>query len=254
MNRITSEYVQDLNVADSHCHLFQLPPDKLNQKTLFIVPSYSYDSIKASLDYVNRNKNCYVAVGISPHEYIFGRFSLDSLEELRDTLTSLIKNEKKVVAIGEIGLDYHYGKPEHRAGMKKLLEVQLSIAEMNYLPVIIHSRDAEAEFPEVLSSYRLSGVMHAYSGDEKTASKLTDMDFYISIPPIRSKKRKKVIISTQITKLLIETDYPYIGKTLEKIKESALQIAEYKCLQLAEVYNQTYINACRLFNLDATHI
>jgi TatD DNase family protein len=171
-----------------------------------------------------------------------------------DTWTEAIKNSKiKPVAIGEIGLDYHWAKNNEDIAKERVaFEKMVDLAEDMRLPVVIHSRKAETDCITYLKERKFSNgiMMHFFAGDEKEALRAIDLGAYVSIPPIHSKERRKVISIIGLENMLVETDAPYVGRTPEDVKRAAEYISEVKNVQLSEVADATTKNAVKLFKLN----
>lgn len=213
-------------------------------------------SIKA-LELANRYDFIYSTVGFHPHDA--DRVSDAHLMELQ-TLTK----EKKVVAWGEIGLDFFKNR-SRREKQVEIFKTQLDIAHHIDLPVIIHNRDADIEILEILNSYKNithKGIIHCFSGDYKSALTFIDMGFYISIPGIVTFKNadmlKKVASRIPVDRLLIETDAPFLtpvpnrGKRNEPlfVTYTARVIADLRGIEFEELANITTKNCKNLFNID----
>jgi TatD DNase family protein len=170
----------------------------------------------------------------------------------------------KVVAIGEMGLDYHWDKSPKDV-QKDVFRRQIRLAKKVKLPIVIHNRDATADVVEILreeGAGEIGGIMHCYSGSVEVAKECLDMNFYISLGgPVtfkNAKKPKEVAEAVPLEKLLIETDCPYLaphpyrGKRNEPayVKLVAEQIAELKGLAYEEVAEATTENAKRLFGIS----
>jgi TatD DNase family protein len=198
----------------------------------------------------------YAAIGIHPHEV------KDILHPAYEMLRHLAKH-KKVVAYGEIGLDYHY---EHspRTDQKRKFRDMLREARVLDLPVIIHDRDAHDDTLQILSeewSPDLGGVMHCFSGDAALAMRLIEMGFSISFAgPVtfpKAEALREVVKQVPIEHILIETDAPYLapqpvrGKRNEPafVRHTAEMIAKVKGLTLDDVSRITSYNAMRLFGI-----
>ncbi len=198
----------------------------------------------------------YAAIGIHPHEV------KDILHPAYELLRHLAKH-KKVVAYGEIGLDYYY---EHslRTDQKRKFRDMLREARELDLPIIIHDRDAHEDTLQILSeewSPDLGGVMHCFSGDIEMAKKMIEMGFSLSIAgPVTFPKAtalREVVRQVPIEHLLIETDAPYLapqpvrGKRNEPayVRHTAEAIAQIKGLSFDDVARITSYNATQLFGI-----
>jgi TatD DNase family protein len=198
----------------------------------------------------------YAAVGIHPHEVK----NIDA--GTYDALLVLARQEK-VVAIGEIGLDFFYDLSPREVQIRRFQE-QLSLAEELDLPVIIHDREAHPEILEILRPRkgRLRGVLHCFSGDWVMACECLDLGFHLSVAgPVTYRKAdqlRAVAREVPLERLLIETDAPYLapqpyrGKRNEPayVMETARYIAEMRNIPVDELERQTASNARRLFGID----
>ncbi|MCL5410665.1 MAG: TatD family hydrolase [Patescibacteria group bacterium] len=220
-------------------------------------------SSKISCDLARRYPEIYATIGLHPHS------ALDLNIETRGELTKLA-SQSKVVAIGEIGLDYYFLKRSsqfaHYPSREEQIfcfEQMLDLALELNLPVIIHNREAEADILAILKSYSgsLRGVVHCFSGDDEFAEKLLDLNFAISFTGNITFKNNQdlgeVIKKIPLGSLMVETDCPFLspepyrGKRNEPayVVEVAKKIAEIKDLSLAEVEKETTKKACKLFGL-----
>jgi TatD DNase family protein len=200
----------------------------------------------------------YAAIGIHPHEV------KDILHPAYDILRHFAQH-KKVVAYGEIGLDYHY---EHspRSDQKRKFRDMLREARMLELPIIVHDRDAHEDTLQILSeewSPELGGVLHCYSGDLAMAKRVIEMGFSLSIAgPVtfpKAEALREVVRQIPIEHLLIETDAPYLapqpmrGKRNEPafVRHTAEAVAKIKGLSFDDVARITSFNAMQLFGIGA---
>lgn len=253
---------------DSHAHLDDERFDDDREKVINSLKENGVDlivdpgaDISSSVQAVNLSKeyeNIYAAVGVHPHS------AKDMNEDTLKILKALSKNDK-VVAIGEIGLDYHYDNSP-RDVQKKWFKEQIKLAKELNLPIIIHTREAQKDtFDIVKEEYdeNLRGVLHCYSGSLEMARKYLDMGFYISFAgPItfkNSKVPKQVAKEVPLDKLLVETDCPYLtpephrGKRNEPlyVRYVASTIAELKGITFEEVARRTKENAIRFFEIQS---
>lgn len=202
----------------------------------------------------------YVAVGIHPEDVASSPLSLD--EEL-DALRALLekKEENKIVALGEIGLDY-YWTPFDKELQAECFERQLAMAEEFDLPVVIHDREAHGDcFETILRHPRVKGVFHSYSGSAEMAKELVKRGWYISFSGVVSFKNaakiKEVAKVVPDDRILIETDAPYLaphpfrGKINHsgRLLYTASALADARETTVESVARLTYENAKRLFNL-----
>lgn len=213
--------------------------------------------IKSSMSSIELSEKydfIYASIGVHPHE----------TENMKDEDIAILKkyiNNKKVVAIGEIGLDYYYEYSD-REKQKYWFKKQLEIAKDNNKPVIIHSRDAAKECYEIIKNSGVSkGVIHSYSGSAQMAKDYIDMGFFIGIGGIvtfkNAKKSVEVAESVPIEKILIETDSPYLSpvpvrgtrNNSQNLIYIAEKIAQIKQITVENVVEITKKNALTLFDI-----
>jgi len=215
-------------------------------------------SSKRSIELAAKYDFIYATVGIHPYDAQL----VDPSDEysVLDEVSRLLSS-KKVCALGEIGLDYHYD-PTIKDVQMRFFEAQLSIAEEAKLPVIIHSRDAAGDTFDIIRSHpRSFGVFHSYSGSAEMAKQLCDLGWYISFSgPITYKNAAKVKEAAAIVPddmILIETDSPYLPPTPHRGKLNYSGYLKYTCQALADIRQSDYDsiaditknNACKLFNI-----
>jgi TatD DNase family protein len=210
----------------------------------------------SSLEIAKKFPFIYSTAGVHPHEA--ASVNESTLSKIRKLTT-----HEKVVAIGEVGLDYHY---EHspRDIQKKVFSSFIAMAKDCKLPLIIHTREAEADTMDIITSQKAGdagGVIHCFSGSLDLAKRCIDMGFYISIPGIvtfnKATNVHDVVRNIPIDKMLIETDSPFLapvpfrGKRNEPsyVVKVAEKVAELKGLSVEDVARITTLNAEKLFNI-----
>lgn len=254
-------------LIDSHAHLddpkFNKDRDRLikslkqNDISLVINVGADVSSSIKSVKLADEYENIYAAVGVHPH----------SAKEMDDSTIDVLKafaKRDKVVAIGEIGLDFHYDNSPRDIQRKWFIE-QIKLAKELNMPIIVHSRDADQETFDILkeeADERLRGLLHCYSGSAEMAKDYIDLGFYISLAgPVtfkNARKPKEVAKVVPMDKLLIETDSPYLtpephrGKRNEPlyVRHVASMIAELRGMDFEDVGRITSENTKRLFNID----
>lgn len=200
--------------VDTHCHLFHEYYDDLDK----LVDKIKDNKInKVILNGTNGTDNKEVLESINKYDLMYGAIGLhpefaDSVTEEDYKFVEEHINDPKVVAIGEIGLDYHYGK-ENRDKQIELFEKQLALAEKLDKPVIIHSRDATLDTIECLKKYKVRGTMHSFSGSYETAMIYIKMGLLLGINGVVTFKNCNlidVIKKVGIENIVLETDSPYL--------------------------------------------
>ena len=253
-------------MIDTHSHLFadEFKNDldqcilraKSNEVNKIILVGFSFETNKRAQEMAKEEKIFFPTCGLHPSE------ANNNYKEDLEKLENFIQNNK-VYAIGECGLDYHYGK-ENIKEQKELFIGQLELAYKYNLPVIVHMRDATADTYEILKKYtgKIRGLMHCYSGYLEMAKEFIKIGFYISLGgPVtfkNAKETKKIAAEIDLSKLLIETDCPYLAPTPYRgtrnessyVKIVAEEIAKIRNISLEEVDSQTTKNAIELFNLE----
>ena len=199
----------------------------------------------------------YAGVGIHPEE----AYEMGAADDER--LAAWTK-EPRVVAIGEIGLDYYWEKDqERRALQRKIFVRQLDLARQLHLPVCIHDREAHGDTLAILQreGRGLKGVLHCYSGSLETAREVLKLGFYIGVDgPLTFKNAKalpELVREVPLERLLLETDAPYLapvpmrGKRNEPayVRYVAEKVAELRGAELEEIAVKTTANACELYGL-----
>ena len=250
-------------LTDSHCHLFydQIFQDidsvLIRSKRLgvsrFICVGTNINDSLLSLDIAEKFENVYCSAGIHPH---------DSQDVDKDYIQQieLIMNSKKMIAIGEIGLDYFRNISSKKNQIKVFNEL-LQLAEKINKPIIFHNRDADQDIIDILSSYpNVIGVSHCFSSTLSTAKKLLDMGYYISFSgnlTFKNSDLSKVAKYLPLDRLLVETDSPYLSPEPYRGKPNEPGRTRYVAEKLAEIHNisfesvaeQTTKNVNKLFSI-----
>ncbi len=221
------------------------------------------DSNLRAIEQAKSFPNMYAAVGLHPEDMAHSELSLDAqLDMLRKLVESPESRlENKIVAIGEIGLDY-YWEPYDKELQKKCFEAQLKLARELSLPVIIHDREAHGDcFETVLKYPDVTGVFHSYSGSAEMAKELVKRGWYISFSGVVSfknaAKSKEVAKVVPDDKLLIETDAPYLAphpfrgriNHSGRLFYTASALAEARGCSVEEIAELTTANAKKLFSI-----
>ncbi|MCP4425628.1 MAG: TatD family hydrolase [Chloroflexi bacterium] len=253
-------------LVDTHCHLdfnwFDEDRDAVVARALaagierVIVPALDLGNVTAVLSLSEQYDGVYAAVGVHPNSS--AGWQDDWIDALRD-----LAWRDKVVAIGEIGLDYHWDKsPPHTQHRALTLQLELA-AELN-LPVIIHNRESSDDVVRLLAASPLvgrkrPGVLHSFSGNWETAQAVLDMGFYLGFTgPVTFKKAdelRRIAAQVPADRILVETDapfltpHPYRGKRNEPayVAYVAKRLAAVRGVETAVFVQQTTANALRLF-------
>ena len=247
--------------TDTHCHMFKeyyenfaeiiknMENNKINRVFNNGVDAPSNREV---LSYLKQYDFMYGAIGIHP-EYV-NAYTEEDLKFVEEHL-----NDDKVIAIGEIGLDYHYVDDNHDEQIA-LFEKQLSLAEKLKMPVVIHSRDATKDTIDTLKKYKVTGVIHAFSGSIETANVYISMGFFLGIGGVVTFKNSKlfeVVKSIGLDYIVLETDSPYLTphpfrgmqNSSKYIPVIAKRISEVTKQPYEEVSKITGDNAIKLFDL-----
>ena len=252
----------DFMFIDTHMHIgdtFGINPDKYienanNRDVKLLIASFCEKSdLELSTKFVDKYSCLYCAVGYHPEV----ANDIEEADYLK--LEEIIKSNKKIIAIGEIGLDYHWDK-ENKEKQREVFKRQLELAEKLNLPVVIHTRDAIEETYQILKEYKVCGVMHCFSGSVEMAKKFVQLGFYLGIGGVLTFKNSnlyKVVEEIPLEKILLETDSPYMAPEPVRgtINESANifyiaeKISEINKISTLEVAKITTKNALFLFDL-----
>ena len=246
---------------DTHCHISKeyfddIPNliDKIVKSGVnkVIVNGCDMNSNLEVLELVEKYDIVYGALGFHPTE--LDDFSDEQLIWLEKNI-----NNKKIVAIGEIGLDYHYDNTD-KVKQKEVFEKQLQIASKYHKPVIVHSRDAINDTYNIISKYNVIGSLHCFSSSKEMAERFIKLGFYIGIGGVctykNAKEIKEVIKAIDLEYIILETDTPYLSpEPVRKEKNTpcnipiiASYIASLKDVDLSIVSKVTSANASRLFD------
>lgn len=171
-------------------------------------------------------------------------------EQVRTALLNPLLRPK-LAAVGEVGLDHHWGKaPSERQRQFAAFERMISLARRHSLPLVIHSRGAEKECIQQLLAAGCPRVMlHCFGGTLAQARQAADAGWLVSIPPVPSKERKRIITALPLPSLVVESDAPYIGKTSADALRAAEMVSRYKKMEMADVLVQTSANAHEFFGI-----
>lgn len=251
-------------LIDTHCHLSEVETDDLvgvitrMKDNIMIISGVDIKSDEEVLEMTQKYPNIYGTIGIYPGE-------VQNMKETdMDRLEQLIQNDK-IVGIGEIGLDYHYGKDTMDL-QKELFRKQIGLARKYNKAIVVHSRDAALDTYDILkeeSVENMNVVMHCYSYSYEMAKRLIELGVKLGIGGVltfsNSKVLKEVVKNIPLESLVLETDSPYLapspfrGHTNEPsyVIYVAEKIAEIKGISVEEVILKTTLTACSEFDLNA---
>ena len=244
--------------TDTHCHIlsdkFYDPLnviDNLERDNIrrIIINGFNIKSNCEVMDLIN-NKNVYGALGIHP----------DNISDFNDSAKNFINENiknKKIIAIGEIGLDYWHNK-ENKKEQLQMLEYFLGVAENNNLPVIIHSREATGDLLDLLKKHKCKGIIHCFSGSLETAREYIKLGYKLGIGGVLTFKNcnlKDVLKEIDLKDILLETDSPYLAPEPKRgtrndsrnVKLVAQKVADFKNIKIEEVAKASYENAYKIF-------
>ena len=248
-------------MIDTHCHIYKQYYDdisklieeiKLAGVSKVIVNGCDMKSNLEVLDLVKKYDIVYGAIGFHPTE----------LQEYNDLCMTWLEehiNDNKIVAIGEIGLDYHYEDTDKEKQIN-VFERQLELAEKYKKPIIVHSRDAIQDTYNTMKKYNNRGSIHAFSGSFEMALEFIKLGYYIGIGGVCTFKNAKNIVNVikgiDLAYILLETDSPYLSpepkrgqtNTPSNIPIIAKKISEIKNVSIVDVSRVTTNNANTLFD------
>ncbi len=247
--------------TDTHCHLSKEDYDdidlvieeaKKNKINKLIISGCEKRNIDESIKIANNHDTVYLALGFHPEEA--DNITEKDIEEFKEKI-----NNKKVVAIGEIGLDYHYTK-ENKEKQKELFRKMINIAKDNHLPVVVHTRDAFQDTYDILKEEKVSGVVHCFSGNYENAKMYTDLGLLLGIGGVLTFKNtnlKETIKNIPLENIVLETDSPYLAPEPKRGTKNepknvyyvAEELAKIKDLSMEELSLITERNVERIFNI-----
>jgi TatD DNase family protein len=252
------------NIFDTHSHYDdeKFNPDReelikslQSQGVSYLVScGCDIDTTKFNFDLAQKNDFIYFASGFHP-ECLEGA-SLDDLKVIKE----LAQNEK-CVAIGEIGLDYHW-MSSTKETQKEFFEAQIDLAKELDLPVIVHDREAHGDTLDILKSTKPQGVVHCFSGSKEMAREIIKIGMYIGLNGVvtfsNARKSLEVVKEIPLERLVLETDCPYLAPVPMRGKRNDSSLIPYTAKRIAEVLEMdtqqlidiTYKNAKKLYKLD----
>lgn len=249
-------------MIDTHCHILSeyyedisnlIEQIKASGVEAIIINGTDLKSNMEVLDLVKKYDIVYGAIGFHPTE--LNEYNDECLKWLEEHIC-----DEKIVAIGEIGLDYHYDDTD-KIKQKNVFKKQLDLASKYKKPIIIHTRDAIQDTYDILSNYNLKGSIHSFSGSLEMAKEFIKLGYYIGIGGVSTFKNAKNIVNVieniSLEYILLETDSPYLAPVPYRgqvnspcnIPIIAKRISEIKNVDLSVVSTVTTSNAVRLFDI-----
>ena len=248
-------------IIDTHMHIYDNKYDEIREDVInealemgvgkMIAVGFDYESSVKAIDLANRYDFIYAAIGLHPSE----------VQKERDINLSWIyelAKSKKVVAIGEIGLDYYWDKT-YVDLQKDFFHKQIEIAKELNLPIIIHSRDAQFDSFEIVSKHSgVIGVFHCYSGSLEMAERLIKLGYYIGVGGVltfkNSKEIKRVVENISIDNILSETDSPYLSPHPHRGELNHPGYTRFVVEKIAEIKNVDLDDVCKILEKNANKL
>ena len=247
-------------LIDTHCHLYfdEIKNDLENVflrandlgVTKFVCVGTNISDSKMSLDLSREYKYVYATAGIHPHDS--KDVELGYLNELREILSN-----NKVVAVGEIGLDYFRNISTPEVQQKVFIE-QLELAFEIKKPIVFHNRESDTDLINILSDFsKINGVAHCFSSSLNTAEKLIDMGFYISFSgnlTFKNSHLPDIAKKLPLDRLLVETDTPFLSPVPHRGKTNEPGRARFVAEKLAEICNSDVENIANITTQNARSV
>ena len=252
-----------MKLIDTHCHLnkeyYENVETVINDAVsdnveYLIVSSCSPENWEENINLINKYKNVYLNISLHPE---YGNEEID-YDLYLEQMKKIIKSNSKIIAIGEIGLDYHYDNT-NKDRQRDLFVKQIMLAKEYKLPIVIHTRDATKDTIDILKKFNIKGIIHCFSGSIETAREYINMGFYLGIGGVvtfKNSKLKDVIKEIGLDSIVLETDSPYLSpirgnKNFPKnIKIIAEYIASLLNISVEEVSKKTTLNVKKIYNIE----
>ena len=247
-------------IIDTHCHVIDLEYDNIDEiinrfkDNIMIISGYDSISNRNGVDIVKKYKNVYGTLGFHPSEV--DKFSEEEFNYIKNNI-----NNSKIVGIGEIGLDYHYGSNDKEKQIK-MFKLLLDLAQSENISVVIHTRDAAQDTMNILKNYKLKVDIHCFGYSLEIAKECIKRGYRLGIGGVltfkNSKKLVEIVSNIPIENILLETDSPYLtpepfrGKKNEPFYLSYVidKISEIKKISIDEVKKIATKNAKEQFDLN----
>lgn len=205
---------------------------KLNGVIGILNCASSYESIEKTYNLTIENDFIYGALGIHPEN------ADEFNEDVKKEIVELISKNNKIIAIGEIGLDYYWEENPPKEVQREVFRKQMKLAEELKLPVVIHDRDAHADTLDIIKEFpKVKGIVHCFSGSSEFAKECIKLGYYIGIGGVvtfkNAKKIVEVVKEIPLDKILVETDAPYMAPTPNRGKRNKSDYIQYIIEQIA---------------------
>ena len=225
-----AHYDADWFDADRHEVLAALPE---NGVSLVVNPGCDLVTSRAAVEFAEKYPHVYAAVGYHPEN------CAPYVEEHLDQLRQMARHPR-VVAIGEIGLDYYWEENPPKAFQQQVFRAQMALAEELDLPVIVHDREAHADCLAIVKEFpKVRGVFHCYSGSVELAKELVKLGWMLSFTGVltykNARKSVEVAQAVPLERLMIETDSPYMAPVPHRGKRCDSALVRHVCEKLAEI-------------------
>lgn len=261
--------MKNIKIINTHSHVNMLKEHNIDEainnakqeNIITIVPSSTTEDIFEVDKFIQKYKDVYGYVGVYPEEA--RNFSEKTLSDMEN----IVKNNNKIIGVGEIGLDYYWDK-SFKENQKEVFIKQIEFANEMNLPINVHSREAHQDTLEILKKYNKNSIaiMHCFSGSIEFAKECIKEGIYIALGGVvtfkNAQKAKEVATNIPLEYLLLETDDPYLAPTPFRGKENqplyvkyvAEEIAKLRNLPTQEVTQITTQNALKIFKtIDSTN-
>ena len=253
----------EIDTIDSHAHLFprwfsktdRVAQEAMDHRIAVISSAISPDQYKYGVEFAKKHENVFISLGLAPQGII--RYGID----YQAALDQLMDFSGKIVAIGEVGLDYHWVKDQKgREVQRKAFLRAIEIANDLQLPIVIHSRKAETDCLDILKNQAQTDViLHCFAGNIQQAKQCTNLGWYISIPTAVTRRKvfRRLAEVIPLENLLVETDSPFLSpdprirtNTPLLISHAIREVSLLKDTPYEEVKRITFRNCDSVFRLD----
>ena len=230
----------------------------------FLCIGYDVESSKLAIKIAEKHEEIYAAIGVIPTEHKQYKLKTSENDGTIDEIRSLAKSSKKVIAIGEIGLDYYWeNSPEVKEKQKIMFNEQIELANELNLPISIHCRNAIQDCFDILKAHRVNktGIMHCYSGSKEMAIEFEKLGYKIAFGGVltfkNSKDSKETLLNIKKESIVFETDAPYLAPTPYRgkmnepkyIYETVKYAADMLNISFEEMQNISFKNSLEILNI-----